>query len=358
MRAINSLIILSIPAMAVACVLYGCAATADSPEKPAKTTRSTIGHGQSGQPAAGVNPVSGPAPVIITSVGQGGVNAPATVVDARPAAMVNGKAVSWGDLKPILNEAAGAEALQEVILDLKIEQALTSAGIVIDDDAMAAERRNLLESLNADSNMALRLLDELRNRQHLGKVRFNALMRRNAGLRALVRNQVKVNDASVETMHEMLHGAKRQARLMVLTDLASAEGAINLVKSGGSFADVAVEMSTDSSAPRGGLLEPISQADPAYPEALRQSLFSMNIGEMSGPILLDGKYAVIMLVKRIAPDQVTLAEAKPTLERLVRMNQERILMDQLARTMLSDVSVTIFDESLNESWSRRGRPGS
>ena len=124
---------------------------------------------------------------------------------------------------------------------------------------------------------------------------------------------------------------------------------------GVSFADVAVEMSTDSSAPRGGLLEPISAVDPAYPEALRQVLFNLNIGEMSDPILLDNKYAVIMLVKRIAPDEIKLEDVRPALTRQVRINQERILMDQLARTMMADVSVTIFDDALNEAWSRRGR---
>ncbi|MCZ6542944.1 MAG: hypothetical protein O6768_04705, partial [Planctomycetota bacterium] len=39
-----------------------------------------------------------------------------TVIDARPAAMVNGMVVEWGELRPLLNEAAGAEVLQEIIL--------------------------------------------------------------------------------------------------------------------------------------------------------------------------------------------------------------------------------------------------
>ena len=48
----------------------------------------------------------------------------------------------------------------------------------------------------------------------------------------------------------------------------------------------------------------------------------------------------------------------PALTRAVRLSQERVLMDQLARTMLDDASVTIFDEELNDSWKRQTRPSS
>lgn len=281
----------------------------------------------------------------------------ASIVDARPAALVDGASVFWTQIRPTLNELAGAEALQELILDRKIEGALAAAKITIIPDDAAGERKLLLESLNDDPNVAIRLLDELRDRQKLGKVRFDALMRRNAALRALVKNDVKITDQAVRTMHELMHGAKRQARLMTFPDLKTAEAAINLINTGVNFADVAVEMSTDSSASRGGLLEPISQADPAYPESLRQTLWTLNPGQVSGPVLLDHGYAVIMLVKRVSGDSVTLEDARPSLERLVRLQQERLLMDQMARKLLANITVTVFDDSLNESWGRRKRAG-
>ena len=48
-------------------------------------------------------------------------------------------------------------------------------------------------------------------------------------------------------------------------------------------------------------------------------------------------------------------DIRSALQSQVRSNQERILMDQLARRMLADASVTVFDDSLNESWSRRNK---
>lgn len=343
---------------AVTLFLYGCAAPADSTRQPIGLP-SSDGSMPETAPAAARNAKAEPhSPnVVVTPVsgitGNGDQQEPvATFVDARPAAMIDGKPVNWGELRATMTDLAGADALREYILDLKLAKALTEANIIIDDDAVVAERKMLLESLSDDPNTAIRLLDELRDQQELGRKRFEALLRRNAGLRALVRGQVRINDDALRTMHDYVHGPKRQARIMILPDLSTAQSAINLVKSGVSFPDVAVEMSSDASAARGGLLEPISQSDPNYPEALRQTLFTLNIGEMSGPVLIGDKYAIVLMVKRIAPDGVSLEDSRSALERMVRINQERLLMDQLARRITLDTAVTVFDEELNDSWQR------
>ncbi len=279
----------------------------------------------------------------------------ATVIDARPAALVDSKAVGWGELRPLLNEAAGAECLQEVILDRVLDTALADAGLMVGPAEVAAEQRQLLETLDRDPDVALRLLDELRARQGLGRTRFAGLMRRNASLRALVRDQVRITDAAVRRLYELIHGPKRQARLMVLSDLPTAQAARERIGAGEFFGDVAVELSTDSSAARGGLLEPIARADPTYPEALRHGLFSLGPGAFSSPILVDEGYAVLRLVREIEGDGADLEAEHPELERLVRLNQERLLMDRLARRLLTNTTVTIYDDALHESWSRRGR---
>jgi hypothetical protein len=346
--------------MATAAFLYGCVAPSDSAGlRPEDEPLVEVADPPGTSPgfAAADADVNRGAIVVPASSGDG-QEPVATFVDARPAAMIDGKSVTWGDLRPALTDLAGAEALREFVLDRKLEATLVQGGVVVTSDDIAAERKLLLESLSDDPNTAIRLLDELRAKDNLGKSRFEATLRRNAGLRALVRNNVTINEDALRTMHEVVHGARRQARIMVLPDLSTAQAAINLVNSGASFADVAVEMSTDASAARGGLLEPISQADPNYPESLRQTLFSLNTGAMSGPVLMGDKYAVVLMVKRIAADGMTLQEARPTLERLVRVSQERMLMDQMARRITLDTTVTVFDEQLNEAWQRAKRAGS
>ncbi|MEE9130101.1 MAG: hypothetical protein V3T84_08790, partial [Phycisphaerales bacterium] len=87
--------------------LFACAGGADS------TGRGGI---VAQRPLAISTPDSGP-PLATRPGGDEVVAVVSTVVDARPAALVNGRVVQWGELRPLLNEAAGAVVLQEVILD-------------------------------------------------------------------------------------------------------------------------------------------------------------------------------------------------------------------------------------------------
>jgi foldase protein PrsA len=319
----------SLPAAIVTFVLYGCAMPADSPNTPMAGESAAPARQQGGEPAS-------------------------TFVDARPAALVNGRSILWGELRPILSEAAGAQALQEIILDRRLAELIGERGIIITEDDETAEQRRLLNTLSDDPNTAVRLLDELRDRRNLGPHRYRALLRRNAMLRALVRDRVEITSAAVAGMYDALHGPKRQARLITVGDLAAAQAAIGRISHGEFFGDVAVELSTDSSAPRGGLLEPVSRSDPSYPATLREAIWSLpDVGAVSNPILLDKGYAIVQLVREVEGDGTPLEEVRDELERLVRLNQERLLTDRLARTILADASVTIFDDSLQSAWKRR-----
>lgn len=276
-----------------------------------------------------------------------------TLIDARPAAIIEGKVLDWGELRPLLNEAAGARVLQEVVLDRQLDERIAAAGIVITDDDVDAERSLFYETLSSDPDVSARLARELRARQGLGRVRFARLLRRNARLRALVRGDVEISDEAVGVMYELVHGPTREARLMVLPTLGQAQAAIDRVESGELFGEVAAELSTDTSAARGGMLAPISNRDATYPEALRQSLFALEQGELSPPVLLGDRYAVLLMMREIEGDGADPQEVRADLERAVRLNQERLLMDRLGRELLAEASVTILDDQLAWSWEQR-----
>jgi len=281
----------------------------------------------------------------------------ATVIDARPVAIINGRRVDWGDIKAPLAEAGGGMILREYALDRQLEIELHERSITIDADTVSRERRLMLEMLSDDPDQALRLLAELRARQGLGSRRFEALLRRNAALRALVRDQVQITETQITQMYDVMYGASRQARLITVPTLREAREAIERIEQGEFFGDVAVDISTDASAPRGGLLEPITLFDPSYPDALRRALWGLQRGEVSDPIMLDEQYAVIRFLDEFAGEDVELDEVRDELERRVRLNQERTLMDRLARRLLSDTSFNILDEAIKESWNMRRREG-
>ena len=318
---------------AASTTLFACAPLADSPQTPG------VGAGLEAAPGAGT----------VVQLGDPRV---ATVVDARPAALVNGRIIEWGEMRDLLNEAAGAKVLREVILHRMVSEAIGEAGLTITAGDLEAERALFYGALSDDPDVAVRLAREVRARQGLGSRRFRRLLLRNASLRALVRDDVEVAEEAVRRLYQIRHGSRRQTRLIVLPTLSETQAAINRVRAGEFFGDVAVEISTDSSAPRGGLLEPISRADPTYPLAIRQALWSLAPGEISPPVLLGESYAVLTLVRVVEGDDVDFAAVRPELERLARLDQELLLMDQLARQLLGQATVTVFDDALNESWQR------
>jgi len=276
-----------------------------------------------------------------------------TLIDARPAALVAGTMVTWAEMRPLLNEAAGAVILQEVILDRLLIMELARTGHIVTDRDVQRERELFYETLSPDPDVAARLAKVLQIRQGLGKRRLRRLLHRNASLRALVADDVIISEEAIVQTHMILHGATRRARLMVLPSLTEAQTALNRVRDGEFFGDVAVEVSTDTSASRGGLLAPISRADPTYPQVMRDALWSLGPGEISTPILLSRQYAVLMLVEEVDGDGITLEEIRVEMERQVRLMQQRLLMDQKARQLLSEAAVTVIDAALKDSWDNR-----
>ena len=345
--------------LAAAALLYGCGRTTDAQRQDdlASSPESEV----PGQPLA--RPLESPMQIVSTAR-EDKPDAVVTLVDARPAALVDTVPVTWGELRESVTEAAGAEALREIILERGLSELLLDRGIVIDDAAVAAERELFITSLNPDPDLALRLLDEIRARQGLGTTRFRKLLWQNAALRALVRERAEITPEAVARMFELVHGPKRQARLIIVPNLAAVDTVSARLEAGEPFADVAVEVSTDPSAARGGLLEPMSKVDDTYPTAVREAIFQLeplgnnedlrptSLGLTSMPILLDNGYAILKLERKFAATRTELSEVREEMERLVRINQERVLMDQLARNILLDANVTVIDAALHESWTR------
>jgi parvulin-like peptidyl-prolyl isomerase len=323
-------------AVAILVQLYGCQSPMDSSQAPESTDQITL---------TPVETTDGQLTAEEISV--------TTVVDARPAALINGRSLHWGEMRPLLTEAAGAEILEEIILDRQLQNELERQNLVISPQDMARERKLLLERLSDDADLSIRLLRQLRSRERLGTARFDGLIWRNAALRRLVRDEVIVEEEAVKQLYEMLYGPRYQARLMVLSTLIDAQRAIERVEAGERFADVAVEISADSSAARGGLLEPISTIDPTFPDSIRRSLQWLTEGEVSSPILVDNGYAVLLLEQIVPRQDVLMSQVRSELEEQTQLNEERLRMDHYARHLLSSAPVTIFNDELNEAWRTR-----
>lgn len=294
---------------------------------------------------------------------RGASTVPNRLITAQDAARINGRAVPWEELIPGLSEAAGATVLREVALDRAAEDECRRRGISITDAAVRAEEDRLLESIgsraSAQRTESGAMLETVRQTRGLGPFRYAALLRRNAMLRALVRDEVELAPHEVEQAMLMRYGERFGVRVIVTdTEREAIALRAQLAKEGAgldvAFARMAMERSVDPSAARGGVIEPINPVDPAYPAALCAALPDVPPGQMSGVIAMERGFAILLATGKVPA--VNPPENAADLVRMeVRVRKERIAMEMAAKRLLSGTSITPLTPELE--WSVRAAPG-
>ena len=287
---------------------------------------------------------------------------PATIASPRPSILIGQEAIGRDSLWPILAEMAGAEAIREVVLDRAIEEELRRRGLSINEDAIEAERQRLISRLAPDANEAQQREIERRvlDGRGLGPNRLGALLRRNAGLRLLVRDQSEPTPEMVELAFHVRYGPRRETRIITTATTADAQHALDEIRSRAdetgllaAFAEVGATMSTDPSAALGGRLGAISVEDPGLPVALRRVLNETPVMQLSRIIAMDSGFAILLVERDVEPEPVSIEDMREALELDVRERQQRLHMDELARRLLIEHAPTVLDPSLRWSWDRR-----
>ncbi|MBI1371130.1 MAG: hypothetical protein GC162_21070 [Planctomycetes bacterium] len=268
-------------------------------------------------------------------------------------ALVDGKPVRWSALLPMLVESAGGSALGEWVLDRQIERALAEQHVTLTQADLDREKQYLAEQLSPDANEAIRLLNQLRDDRGLGPVRFNLLLKRNAGLRRLVQPDVSVNEAMIGQAYEQQYGVKTVARLILVPSLTEAGALLNRLHAGESFIDLAIDVSKDASRAQGGLLPPISAQDATFPKGIRDVAVRLEPGQVSEPIAVEGGFAILKCERKISAQAVPLAQVHDDLARQLRLSVERSLMQRKARVLLEQAQVTVLDAEMDRAWKQQ-----
>ena len=283
----------------------------------------------------------------------------------RPAALVDGVPVEWAELVPLLTEAAGGAVLQEVVLDRRLGQEAAARGVVLSDGDIREERERMRSALAAgpgafglstlNTDQAEVAVEAVRRTRGLGEVRFEALVRRSALLRRMVRDGVRVDEGAVRLAHAVQHGPRLRLRIVTVATFAEAQALRGQLATGepdlsGRLAALARRVSTDASARNGGALGLVSAADPSYPMVLRQAAEGLAVGELTPVLALDKGYALALVEEKTAGSGVDIEAVRPELERLARMRAEREAMDRLAAEMVSRAGVSALDRGLDRSW--------
>lgn len=294
---------------------------------------------------------SGKAPAQIST--QSNPSSTIPPVGNQPIAYVAGQPITTQALLTRLIQNHGGETLTEVVLDELLQRRLSERGLLISQDLIDAERRLLLEELSPDADQAVRLMRELQRSRGMTQARFRQTLWRNAAMRAIVRPTIQIQGQMVQQAFEMEYGDLLEARIITTASLREIQQVQAQLRSGEAFGDLALRLSTDPTRDRGGLLAPLSHADPSYPAAIRNTLVSLEPGQVSQPVAIENGYAILKLERKIAGENVKFDDVKEALTSRVQRQQEQIQMRQLARTLLGQAEVVVLDPTLKESWDRQ-----
>ena len=270
-----------------------------------------------------------------------------------PLAFVNDRRIRWNDLRPGLLEAQGGQILAEVVQDQLIEAHLVEFGGTVDSEQIEAERQIILQSLHEDPDKAQRLLTAVRQRRGMGPSRFTALLKRNAGLRLLVQDRVKITEEAMDRAYRVLHGEKYETRLIIVDSLGLAAQCVRRARGDEAFSDLAYHHSIHASRQRGGLLAAFSPLDNSVPFEIRETLAGLEPGQVSDSIALENGFAILKLERKFNGGRVAFDDVKDELAVWVRRRTEQILSEKLIRELVAAADVIVFDRELKKTWRAR-----
>jgi parvulin-like peptidyl-prolyl isomerase len=291
-----------------------------------------------------------------SSTAAGPTTAPAEPV--RIVATVNGLKISQADLYQPLVESYGLAMLQNVML-LKLAQQLTAqVHLIVTPADVQSERAGTLAGLFPDAAPSdyAGLLDQFLRTKNLSAVQFDLLVQTNANLRKVVALHMPVfTDDLLRQAFGQRYGENRVVRDIQVPNMALAAQAKRRVGGGEAFEKVATELSDDPrTRQQGGELPAFSNQAPNVPQAIKDAVFALKVGEVSDPVQDGTEYHILRLDGIIPPKVVKFEDVKADVRKTLEDQWVRFRIDQL-RSSLAQVAlqtIHIDDPALAAQWQK------
>ncbi len=108
---------------------------------------------------------------------------------------------------------------------------------------------------------------------------------------------------------------------------------------------------------RDGLLPPFSREDSTVPPEMIEAAFSLEVGEYSNPIEIEGSFHVIKLERRIPAEELPFDACKEKLRHSLEARLTTEAMEALGRDLLLRSDLKIEDPILRLQYKKRHASG-
>ena len=283
--------------------------------------------------------------------------------------VVNGEAIRRSTVVNLLMECHGLSMVESLVLLTAAKQKAAAMSLTVTPADVKAAHEDALRQLATpvvgqerpplDRSAAERLLREFLAAKNISQREWDIRMEQRAIIRKIAEAEIArtpITDEMLRSQYEQDYGDKVQIRHIQLGSLAEVTRAKALLTEK-DFELVAREMSTNEfTASQGGLMPPFTRNDPGVPPLLRETAFSLKVGEVSTAIHEQNRYQLIKLERRFPASSVGFENAdKDKLRASVRDRLTRLRMDDLEAELFRGAAVDIRDKNLNSQFREKHR---
>jgi len=213
-----------------------------------------------------------------------------------------------------------------------------------DDEAMSAEE-------------AQQMLDNALGQEKLTRVDFNIAMRTNAYLRKIVAPTVLqgLTEDNIRLFFNMQYGEKAVVRAIVTRNLVDAQAALNEIRAGRDFGEVATRRTIWAKYARtGGELPPFTRQsqNSEIPSEVVQLTFALKKGQVSDPLQLDNMVWIIKLDDLLPPAHAKFEDYRNDMrtELAVNLTQRAMKLERQALGRAALDGLQIKDPVMDEQY--------
>jgi peptidyl-prolyl cis-trans isomerase C len=242
-------------------------------------------------------------------------------------ARINGKAITLAEFDRIYQDyllnnrdngstaKSKEEFLQKVVADTLLQQYAEAHG---------ADREQLFQ----------RELEQTRNQLLIDYFTREKLFR-----------NIQVSNAEIEQyynshLEDYTQPEKIQARLILTNTIEEAQQALERLRAGERFADVARDLSIHSSRANGGLLDPFTRG--TYNKSFEDAAFALKVGDLSDIIKTDAGFSIIEKTAEIPRQIKPLSAVRGRISEILLSQKEHAVLQEFIAQLKSGAQIETF----------------
>ncbi len=263
-------------------------------------------------------------------------------------ASVNDQKISRADFDAKLEAGPqGKQVLQQLVQGALIDQYAKDNKISISDADVAKQEDDIKAKYPPGQ------FEQILKSQNLTENDVHNILRQKLVVEKGVGGSLHVSDADITAYLNKNHAtldtaAQVRAKHILVANLPTAQQVEQKLKSGGDFAAVAKQYSTDpSSKDKGGELGFFGKGQMV--PAFQQAAFSQAIGAVGAPVKSPFGYHIIVVEEKKPAQVATLENSRDKIKALLTQQQEQQQIPAFLATLRSKANIQIYDSALKDA---------